>query len=95
MSNVVYNNSIHEHFTRGVQKAHAIYRRTEKVRKGFLNVGLHYWSNLPLSHVLKQLMLSIDSIKDIYVKLYQYSFISVSCLYNLQYVGIKKVLNLG
>ncbi len=49
MFNVVYNNSIHEHFTRGAQKAHTIYRRTEKVRNSFLNVGPHYWSNLPLN----------------------------------------------
>ncbi len=73
MSNVVYKNSIYEHFTRGAQKAHTIYRRTEKVRNSFLNADPHYWSNLPLNiSSAKQLMLSIDPIRDIYVKLYQY-----------------------
>ncbi len=49
MPNLVYNNSIHEHFTRGAQKAHTIYRRAEKVRNSFLNAGPHSWSNLRLN----------------------------------------------
>ncbi len=45
--NIVLNRSVHNYYTRGKQEAHTIYRRTQKVRSSFVNIGPRYWSDLP------------------------------------------------
>ncbi len=83
----IVNNSIHEHFTRGAQKAHTIYRRTEKVRNSFLNVGPHYWSDLPLNISSAKTINAFNRSPKRYLKsLFQYkvsSVLFVLIIYNM------------